>query len=195
MTPEHPPQSRELPEPYEQPVAIPAWLAILAVVLAIWGMIYLALYAGTDWGNYGDRRSYAALKPPQASAKGAAATDGKALYTTHCGSCHQASGLGIPGAFPPLAAAARVTGKPEDLVRIVLLGITGKLTVNSVAYNGQMPPFAQLSDAEIATIGSHERASFGNTAPPFDAALVAKVRGELGGRTKPLAGDEELGLQ
>jgi mono/diheme cytochrome c family protein len=56
-----------------------------------------------------------------------------------------------------------------------------------------MPPFAQLSDAEIAAIGSYERSSFGNTMAPLDAGLVAKVRGGLQGRTKPLTGDEELG--
>ena len=193
MVPEHPTQAREPPEPYEQTRAIPAWLAILAVGLALWGVVYLSLYAGSDWGIYGDRRSLAALEPPQTSAAGAAAMDGKALFLTHCSACHQASGLGIPGAFPPLAASGRVTSKPENLVKIVLLGITGKLTVQGTTYAGQMPPFAQLSDAEIAAIGSYERSSFGNVVAPFDAALVAKVRGGLDGRTTPVAGDEELG--
>jgi mono/diheme cytochrome c family protein len=194
MVPEHPPQAREPPEPYEQTHAIPAWLAILGVVLALWGVVYLVLYAGSDWGIYGDRRSLAALEPPKTSAAGAAAMDGKALFMTHCSACHQATGLGIPGAFPPLAASGRVTGNPENLAKIVLLGITGKLTVQGSTYSGQMPPFAQLSDAEIAAIGSYERSSFGNAVAPFDAALVAKVRGGLDGRTKPLGGDEELGL-
>ena len=45
MVPEHPSQTRERPEPYEQTRAIPAWLAILAVVLAMWGVVYLVLYA------------------------------------------------------------------------------------------------------------------------------------------------------
>ena len=129
MVPEHPSQTRERPEPYEQTRAIPAWLAILAVVLALWGVVYLVLYAGSDWGIYGDRRSLAALEAPQTSAAGAAAMDGKALFLTHCSACHQATGLGIPGAFPPLAASGRVTGKPENLVKIMLLGVTGKLTV------------------------------------------------------------------
>jgi len=194
MVPQHPSQTRERPEPYEQTRAIPAWLAILAVVLAMWGVVYLVLYAGRDWGMHGDHRSLAALEPPQTSAAGAAAMGGKALFLTHCSACHQATGLGIPGAFPPLAASGRVTGTPENLVKIVLLGITGKLTVQGSTYTGQMPPLAQLSDAEIAAIGSYERSSFGNVAAPFDAALVAKVRGGLDGRTKPLAGDEELGL-
>jgi mono/diheme cytochrome c family protein len=191
--PEHPPQTRELPDPYEQTHAIPVWLTLLAVALAVWGVVYLALYAGSDWGNYGDSRSLAALEPPQVNAAGVAAADGKALFTTHCSACHQATGLGLPGAFPPLAATEAVTGKPESLVKIVLLGISGKLTVKGSTYTGQMPSFAQLSDPEIAAIGSYERSSFGNAAPPFDGALVARVRGELQGRTKPLAGDDELG--
>lgn len=194
MVPEHPSQIRERPEPYEEAHVIPAWLAILALVLAVWGVVYLALYAGNDWGNYGDRRTPAALEPLQTSAAGAGAIDGKALYMTHCSACHQASGLGVPGAFPPVAGSGQVIGSPDNLVKIVLLGVTGQLTVKGVTYNGQMPALAQLGDAEIAAIGSYERSNFGNAAPPFDAALVARVRGELNGRTKPLAGDEELRL-
>jgi mono/diheme cytochrome c family protein len=192
MLPEHPTQAREPPEPYEQTRAIPAWLAVLAVVLALWGAVYLALYAGNDWGIYGDRRSLAALKPLQTSAAGGATMDGKALFLTHCSACHQPTGLGIPGAFPPLAASGQVNGQPAILAKIMLLGVTGKLTVQGSIYTGQMPPFAQLSDAEIAAIGSYERSSFGNTMAPLDAGLVAKVRGGLQGRTKPLTGDEEL---
>src|SRR5262245_36355499 len=143
MDPEHPSQARERAEPYEQTHAIPGWLAILAVLLALWGVIYLALYAGTDWGSYGDSRSLGALEPSQPKVAGAVAMDGKALFMTHCSACHQATGLGVPGAFPPLAASERVTGSPESLVKIVLLGIAGKLTVKGITYTGQMPPLAQ----------------------------------------------------
>ena len=193
MDQEHPQQTRERPEPHEQVHTIPTWLAMLALLLAGWGVVYLVKYTGSDWGIYGDRRSLAALQPPQANAAGTATMDGKQLFTTNCSACHQATGLGIAGASPPLAASGPVTGKPETLVKIVLLGIAGKLTVEGKSYNGQMPPFAQLSDAEIAAIGSYERSSFGNAAAAFDAALVAGVRTELAGRNKPVAGDDELG--
>src|SRR5258708_4029192 len=131
MVPEHPPQAREPPEPYEQTHAIPAWLAILGVVLALWGVVYLALYAGSDWGIYGDRRSLAALEPPKTSAAGAIAMDGKALFMTHCSACHQAAGLGIPGAFPPLAASRRGARNPENPAKIVLLRLTRQTTLQS----------------------------------------------------------------
>src|SRR5258708_16298051 len=129
MVPEHPPQAREPPEPYEQTHAIPAWLAILGVVLALWGVVYLALYAGSDWGIYGDRRSLAALEPPKTSAAGATAMDGKALFITHCSACHQAAGLGIPRPFPPLAATSPGTRHPATHAKHQLPGLPGKRTL------------------------------------------------------------------
>jgi len=45
--------------------------------------------------------------------------------------------------------------------------------------HGGMPNFAEdLSDAQVASILSYVRSSFGNTAPPLDAAVVASVRSQ-----------------
>ncbi|MBZ0305423.1 MAG: cytochrome c, partial [Anaerolineae bacterium] len=41
-------------------------------------------------------------KVAAAGAEGIALADGKALYTANCQACHQADGMGLPGAFPPL---------------------------------------------------------------------------------------------
>jgi mono/diheme cytochrome c family protein len=74
----------------------------------------------------------------------------------------------------------------------MLLGVTGKLTVQGSTYTGQMPPFAQLSDAEIVAIGSYERGSFGNTMAPLTRDWWQRYAADWMGAPSP-GGDEELG--
>ena len=76
------------------------------------------------------------------AAKGAAtgAEPSQALYQTNCGACHQATGQGLTGAFPPLAGNQRVIDDPDRVIENVLNGLTGELVVDGVTYNGVMPP-------------------------------------------------------
>lgn len=110
-------------------------------------------------------------------AKKAGSLNGKALYMTHCSTCHQANGQGVPGAFPPLVDDPVVTADDAAAhIRTVLYGLQGK-TINGVDYAAIMPPFAdRLSNEEIAAIINHERTSWGNNAPTITAEDVKKVR-------------------
>ena len=93
---------------------------------------------------------------------------GRDLYLRNCSGCHQANGAGLPGDFPPLIHDPLVTGAPTLGARIVLEG------------SGPMPNFdEQLTDAQIASVLSYVRSSFGNTAPAVSPALVAGVRSAL----------------
>lgn len=98
--------------------------------------------------------------------------DGEKLFMNTCSACHQGTGKGVTGAFPPLAGSAIVNDEdPTKLITIVLNGYD-----QSPAY-GPMPPFGdQLSDAEIAAITTHERSSWGNNAPAVKEEDVKKVR-------------------
>ncbi|NIQ60271.1 MAG: cytochrome c, partial [Gammaproteobacteria bacterium] len=62
-----------------------------------------------------------------------AATDpvqaGMQIYDARCQQCHQPSGLGVPGVFPPLIGAEWVTGPPEVPVLILLNGLRGPIRV------------------------------------------------------------------
>ena len=66
------------------------------------------------------------------------------------------------------------------------------MSVKGVTYNGQMPPWQQLSDAELAAVLSYVRSSWGNSAGPISAADVAKERSATSGRGGPWSA-EELG--
>jgi len=107
----------------------------------------------------------------------AAASGGAPLYSQNCASCHQLTGGGIPGAFPPLASNKVVQGDPQYVSRVVLYGLQGQVTVNGQSYNGAMPGFASsLTDDQISQILTYVRSSWGNNAPAVAASVVAAER-------------------
>lgn len=185
-------QKREHADPHEQEMAIPIPILILVACMVLFGIYYILASDASMAPEYGDQRTLKDLMAKSAPAAGAA-VDGAAVYTARCVACHQATGAGLPGVFPPLAGSEWVTGKPELLAKIVLRGVQGTLTVKGTAYNGAMPPFeAQLNDAEIAAVATYARQQWGNTAPPVAADVVAAARAETASRTEPWKGDAEL---
>src|SRR5215475_5277809 len=156
----------------ETPAPIPTWAWVLFLAVVAWGMWFVA----TEFRAY--REATAAATP--ASSPGVAATGGptavrqpswaalgEQVYGNKCAACHQLTGQGLPGVFPPLKGSAVVTSSdPTEHIRTVLHGLTGK-TIGGVAYATPMPAFAdQLTDEEVAAVLSYERASWGNQAPP-----------------------------
>jgi mono/diheme cytochrome c family protein len=119
-----------------------------------------------------------------------AAADGQQLFATHCVACHQATGLGLPGVFPTLAGSEWVKGDPRVLAHILLFGISGPIEVGGKPFQGQMPAFGHLSDAELAAVGSHIRSTWSNQAPPVTVDTVAKARQTQ--RSTPFEGGAEL---
>jgi cytochrome c oxidase cbb3-type subunit 2 len=105
---------------------------------------------------------------------------GAALFTANCAACHQASGEGLPGAFPPLKGNDVVNDDDATMhVKVVLSGLHDS-KVGGVAYASAMPPFAAtLSDAEIADIVDYERSSWGNHGKPVTAAQVVTERAKI----------------
>ncbi|HNP95751.1 MAG TPA: cbb3-type cytochrome c oxidase subunit II [Cyclobacteriaceae bacterium] len=98
--------------------------------------------------------------------------DGEQLYMQTCAACHQANGMGLAGAFPPLAGSAIVKdSNPELMVQIILKGYDARPDY------AIMVGFAdQLTDEEIAAIANHERTSWGNNAPEISAEDVKRIR-------------------
>lgn len=88
--------------------------------------------------------------------------DGKTLYNMYCASCHKEDGNGIKGTFPPLVKTKTVQNK-EQLIRMILNGLTGETEVNNVKYDQAMPSFQFLSDVDIAKIASYIRTNLGNS--------------------------------
>jgi mono/diheme cytochrome c family protein len=180
---------REYAEPYERFRAMPWWLKhLIYAPLTIWAIWYLIVYSGSFKpleyyeGHDGIIYNETASKP-DSSVETSQSTDetprkkGEQVYTTVCVSCHQATGLGVAGAFPPLVGSEWVSGSPKILAAAVVHGLSGPIEVKGAPYNGAMPPWgATLSDDDIANVLTYIRSAWGNTAPPVDAGIVTPIR-------------------
>lgn len=91
---------------------------------------------------------------------------GARVYRAACFACHQETGLGLGGAFPPLVrhAPAVAAADRAHLVRLVLFGMEGKVQVQGVTYESAMPAWGHLSDTEIAAVLDHVTRAWGNEA-------------------------------
>lgn len=180
-------QSREYSEPYEGSHPVPKLVLTVIGLLLAWAVWHLYASYNPMPPAVGDDRVAEDFAAPLKA-------DGGQLYTANCVACHQATGAGIPGVFPPLSKSEFVDAKdPGVMVRIVLHGVHGPLTVEGVKYDGEMPHFQdKFSDEEVAALVTHVRSSFGNAASAIDAAEVAKIREETKGQTTPWKGDEDL---
>lgn len=78
---------------------------------------------------------------------------GEKVYAANCVACHQATGKGVPGAFPALDGSLIVNGVKADQVGILLNG------------KNAMPSWkSTLSDTEIAAVITYTRNSWSNKA-------------------------------
>ena len=141
--------------------------AELAVVLT---------HVRSSWGNHGSPVTSSAVAGIRAERVGPEPVEvdlpddwfefGEAAYLQNCSACHQASGEGIPGAFPAIAGNPFVTGNADALLRLLLHGRAG------------MPAFGDnLDNATIAHITSYIRNAWENEAHLVDAEMVEVVRG------------------
>lgn len=141
-------------------------------ILKVDGPENLAIYSGKEVDSvYLGDRAEPNLKAVSTAAKaheaGTLTKDeqiaaGKQLFTGTCSVCHQANGEGLPSVFPPLAKSSVLRDDPKRIVQIMLHGLSGKISVNGTEYNSVMPPMTQLTDDEVANIGTFVLNSWGN---------------------------------
>lgn len=179
-------------EPQADASMMPFWFFIALMLLAYWGMIHLDRYGGgfnaQVYAPYQSFRQLAALQPK--SGPELLVAKGESLYALVCLACHQASGMGSPGQYPPLAGSEWVTGSPNRLIRVPLHGLTGPIQVKGQAWTGlNMPAFGMSppldDDENLAAVLSYIRHAWGNNAPPITPEQVRAVRAETAGRTAP----------
>ncbi|MEO8427304.1 MAG: copper-containing nitrite reductase [Verrucomicrobiota bacterium] len=104
---------------------------------------------------------------------------GKSVYLQTCFVCHQPEGQGVPDQIPPLAKSDFLTGSDKgNIIRGVVAGRTGEITVNGKTYNGTMISMAYLTDDQIANVLTYVRNSWGNTGDAGTIQEVARIRQE-----------------
>jgi mono/diheme cytochrome c family protein len=186
----------EMPEvsavpPQHEP--LPVWLYVICGVALFFAG---SSYAGIDFEDgYYDVGMGAPAGPLLAEAAAAAPTDpmslGKQVYQGNCANCHQASGAGQPGSYPPIVGSEYVLGSKEMLAAILLDGVQGSLTVKGGQYGTNvMPAWANLSDDKLADVMTYIRKSWGNGADEVKPADVAAVRAKDASRTSPWASSD-----
>jgi mono/diheme cytochrome c family protein len=98
----------------------------------------------------------AASLPALAQTGAGSADAGSRVYAANCAACHQASGTGMAGAFPPLAGHFPDLLKRADgrsyVEKVLLFGLEGEISVNGNNFAGAMPPWNALSDDDIAAV-------------------------------------------
>ena len=93
---------------------------------------------------------------------------GEKVYAGTCVACHQATGMGLPGAFPALSGSKIVTGPKDGQIQVLLNGVVkdGKPTA--------MVSFKQLTDVEIAAVITYTRNNWSNKTG--EAVMPAEVK-------------------
>src|SRR5688572_15332715 len=110
---------------------------------------------------------------------------GKVLFAGTCSTCHQPDGQGLQGVFPPLAKSDYIARDLKAVARVILSGLTGKVTVNGREYDSVMPPMTQLTDDEVANISTFVLNSWGNPGGRITKAEAAAMRAQApGGATE-----------
>ena len=86
----------------------------------------------------------------------AAAADGAQVFDTSCAFCHQAGGVGVPGQFPRLAGRVGAIAATPDgkafLPKVLLNGMSGRITADGEEILGIMPGFDSMSDDDMAAL-------------------------------------------
>ncbi|MEQ9561227.1 MAG: cytochrome D1 domain-containing protein, partial [Woeseiaceae bacterium] len=117
---------------------------------------------------------------------------GEKVYLGNCAACHQPTGVGLPGAFPPLAGSDYLERDRKNVLSAALFGLSGPITVNGVQYNGVMPSMGYLSDEDLAAALTYVLNSWGNSGTAVSVAEVAALREELGQEDRA-AGERHTG--
>jgi len=114
--------------------------------------------------------------------------DGETVFTLNCVSCHQATGAGLPGAFPPLsgghAAELANAGGRGYMIRSLIYGLQGAIEVQGMTYMSAMPAWPQLTDEDVAAVLNYIVEAWDNgevldaSFEPFTIEEVTAARGE-----------------
>ena len=113
--------------------------------------------------------------PGAGAAAGSGADRGAALYAQNCVPCHHENGEGVPKVFPSLSGSPAVVGDPVELAQWVL-SQKRPASIPAGRYPTQMLLFGWMNNEDAAALLTYIRSHFGNSAPPVDAALIAKSR-------------------
>ena len=186
-----------------QPAANRAPASILLIgafaLLIFWGMAYLDAHGGGfDHRVYSPYKDFSELDEAQSvDPIEALRKKGAATFAKYCAICHQPTGLGLPGQFPPLAGSDWVNEKdPIRLMTLVMNGLQGPVMVSGQPFNnsGMLAWKTQLNDEEVAAVLTFIRGNkaWGNNAGPVTPEQTKAVREKTASHDANFTADELL---
>lgn len=178
----------------------PIWFVTLFALLIYWGGLYVDSYGGHFNPlvfNRGDMLADVEARVPK-SESDALIAKGRQVFSTFCAACHQPNGQGLAGQFPPLVDSEWVIGGgPNRIIRIVLNGLQGPITVKGQPYNNVMLPWRQqLDDESVAAVVTYIRANkdWGHSASAVTPDQVKAIRDATADRAGYWTADELLAI-
>lgn len=87
---------------------------------------------------------------------------GRGVYLSKCAICHGNDGMGDKVTYPPLAGSEWLKEKPDaEIVKIILQGLTGPITVDGKEWNSTMLPPGVTDSRDLANLLTFLRRQFG----------------------------------
>lgn len=109
--------------------------------------------------------------------------DGAKLFAANCAVCHQLTGQGVPGVFPPLDGSEYVLSENKyRMASIMIYGLMGPITVKGGQFANVMTPMGHLTNQELAAVATYVRSTWSNKAGPIAPEVFDDVRKKLGAR-------------
>lgn len=175
----------------------PVWPFVLLGILFYGSQLYLDKFSG---GFRGDVYAETLKQPPPLADEPPevlAARKGREVFNNICAACHQQSGLGVAGQFPPLVGSEWVSApKPDRMIRIVLDGLGGPIKVKDQDWNNLMapvfrePPSDELAAAVITFVRGNQ--DWSHNFSPVTAAQVKAIREATSGHAGSAWTNDEL---
>ncbi len=181
---------------------VPIAIFLVIGILFYFGQLYLDHYGGgfdaKVYQPYDSWDMVEKLQPKDDNEKRFARGE-KIFNDMQCVTCHQPTGIGIPGVNPPLAGSEWVLAEgPNRVIAIVELGLQGPVTVNGLQFNAAMPTLGRgnLSDEDVAAVATFIRTNikWGNKASAVTPEQVKAVREQIKSRSAQWTSPEVLAL-
>lgn len=183
LTEVHSQLARQKEEPGQGFSGLPILIVFIFCAFGFWAGVYLTRNSGGFSAASFDLDAVKVAADAGPKAFEPDPVKGEKLFLAQCASCHQATGLGQPGVYPPLAGSEWVAGDDARMIKIILAGLAGEVQVKGVTYNNNMPNIgAALKDAQVAHIATYVRQAWGNTGAPVTDVRVAEIRKAIGAR-------------
>lgn len=97
---------------------------------------------------------------------------GERIYKSQCANCHMEEGQGLGTLIPPIKDSDYYVNNYDQLVCIISNGLSGKIIVNGVEYEEEMPPARKLTEAELSNLINYMNSQWYPTMPAINMTNI-----------------------